>query len=50
MPITIGFKREYEFTGADLNGDACIFPRSISNHVFVQAFNFKTKNIVMNDA
>lgn len=50
MPIAIGFKREYEFTGADLNGDPCIFPRCVSNHIFVQAFNFKTKNIVMNDA
>ena len=50
MPISIALKREYEFTGNDLNGDPCIFPRSTSNHVFVQAFNFKTKNIGMNDA
>ena len=49
MPISIALKREYEFIGSDLNNDPCIFPRSISNHVFVQAFNFKTKNIVMSD-
>lgn len=49
MPITIGVKREYEFVGTDLNGDPCIFPRDNRNHVFVQAFNFKTKNIAVND-
>ena len=50
MPISIALKREHEFIGNDLNNDPCIFPRSTSNHVFVQAFNFKTKNIVVNDA
>lgn len=45
MPIVIGVKREFEFTGADLNGDACLFPRHPPNHVFVQAFGFKTKQI-----
>lgn len=46
MTIVIGQKREHEFTGNDLNNDPCIFPRLPTNHVFVQAFNFKTKNIV----
>ncbi|NNP70920.1 sialidase family protein [Acinetobacter sp. Ac_5812] len=47
MPVIVGVKREYEFTGNDLNGDPCIFPRLPSNHVFVQAFDFRTKNIVV---
>lgn len=47
MPVTIGNKREYEFTGNDLNNDPCIFPRLPSNHVFVQSVTFRTKNIVI---
>lgn len=50
MPVTIGVKREYEFTGNDLNNDACIFPRDPRNHVFVQAFNFSTKKIASDPA
>ncbi|ENV08992.1 MULTISPECIES: sialidase family protein [Acinetobacter] len=46
MSVVFGQKREYEFTGNDLNNDPCIFPRLPSNHVFVQAVNFRTKNIV----
>lgn len=45
MPITASVKREYEFIASDLNNDPCIFPRNTSNSVFVQAFDFKTKNI-----
>lgn len=47
--VVIGVKREYEFTGNDLNGDPSLFARDIRNHVFVQAFNFRTKNIVLTD-
>lgn len=45
MPVVVGVKREFEFTGNDLKGDACLFPRSPTNHVFSQAFNFRTKRI-----
>lgn len=45
MPISIAVKREYEYIGNDLNSDPCIFPRDPRNHVFVQAFNFVTKEI-----
>lgn len=45
MPVTVVFKREYEFTGTDLRNDPCLFARDIRNHVFVQAFDFKTKII-----
>lgn len=45
MAITIGLKREFEFTGNDNNGDPCIFPRATNSAIFVQAFNFKTKQI-----
>lgn len=38
-------KREFELIASDLNNDPCIFPRDTSNHVFVQAFDFKTKLI-----
>ena len=45
MPITIGLRREFEFTGNDENNDPCLFPRHTANHVFVQAFGFRTKTI-----
>jgi hypothetical protein len=45
MSIAISQKLEYELTGNDLNSDPCIFPRDPVNHVFVQAFDFKTKLI-----
>ncbi len=45
MAITIGAKREFEFTANDNNADPCLFPRDTSNSTFVQAFNFTTKNI-----
>ena len=45
MSVSIGIKREFELTGNDLEGDGCLFPRDPSNHVFAQAFNFRTKLI-----
>lgn len=50
MAVVIGVKREFEFAGNDLNGDACLFPRDPRNHVFAQAFNFKTKQIAADAA
>lgn len=49
MSITIGVKREFEFTASDENADGCLIPRHPVNHVFVQAFNFKTQQIAEAD-
>lgn len=45
MAFTIGTKREYELLGNDNNNDPCIFPRFPVNAAFVQAFDFRTKQI-----
>lgn len=45
MPVVVTSKREYDFTGTDLRGDPCAFPRDVRNSVFVQAFGFQTKII-----
>ncbi|AZR93938.1 hypothetical protein BBB39_15255 [Bordetella trematum] len=45
MPVVIGIKREFEYTGNDLRGRPCLFPREVRNHVMAQALNFRTKLI-----
>ena len=45
MSVTISIKREFELIGNDEENDPCLFPRDTSSHVFVQAFNFRTKLI-----
>ena len=45
IAISQAGKLEYELIANDLNNDPCIFPRDPVNHVFVQAFDFKTKLI-----
>lgn len=50
MPITLGVTRTHEFTGNDLNGRNCLFPRDLRNSVFVQFVDFRTKQIAADPA
>lgn len=50
MPITLGVTRDFEFTGNDLAGRACLFPRDPRNSTFVQLTNLRTKIIAADPA
>ncbi len=50
MPVTLGVSRLYEFTGNDLNGNGCLFPRDPRNSVFIQLVDFRTKRIAADPA
>lgn len=45
MTVTIGVKRQYEFTCTDSEGNPCIFQRDPSSNIFIDAFNYRTKLI-----
>lgn len=38
--VVLGQRRRWEYTGNDVNGDPCIFPRDTRNHVFLDASGF----------
>lgn len=50
MAYSIGGRREYEFTGNDLNNDPCIFGRGINSWPFRQMTNLTTKQIAKNQS
>lgn len=45
MAVTLGVKREFEFTGTDSSGDPSLFPRDICNFVFIDASGFSQNTI-----
>lgn len=45
MAVVIGVRRQWEYTGNDISGSPCIFPRDVRNQVFVDASGFRRKTV-----